>query len=67
MLISRSRSKEEARLKAGDAGPPGAGDIAGENGVSFLNDVWRCGFLLSTGVSSSSDNCGSSFLLNESN
>jgi len=35
MLISLSRSKEEALLKAGD----GAGDIAGENGVSFLSEV----------------------------
>jgi hypothetical protein len=67
MLISRSRSKEEARLKAGDAGATGAGDILGENGVSFLSDVCRCGFLTSIGASSSSDNCGSSFLLSESN
>lgn len=47
----------------------GAGDIAGEKGVSFLSEACRCSFLTSTlgGASSSSDNCGSSFLLNESN
>ena len=57
MLISRSRSSEDPRLKAGDGGPEGSaapGDIAGEYGkLSPRTDACLRGFLASLFSSSS--------------
>lgn len=67
MLVSRSRSSDEPRLNAGEAGRPDPADMAGENGAS-LTDVCLPGLLISGGGPSSSDvSCGSSLRLNESN
>ena len=69
-LISRSRSNDDPRLKAGEAGRPEAGDMAGENGASTLIDACLCtSFFVSggSGASSSGVSCGSSLRLSESN
>jgi hypothetical protein len=67
VLISRSRSSDEPRLKAGDGAPTGGGEIAVDGAtVSFLTELCRGGGLTS-GSSSSGVNSGSSFRLSESN
>jgi len=68
VLISRSRSSDEPRLKAGDDAPTGGGDIAVGCGaaLSFLTELCLWG-ALGSGSSSSGVNSGSSLLLSESN
>lgn len=55
ILISRSRSKDDPRLKAGDAGRPEAGDMTGENDASiFIDGCLGTSLLVSGGGGASS-------------